>query len=103
MAALSDAQLAYLHVHLGTAADEDDAQDRYDRLGDLDAVVVEQLRLRLSDLEATPAQFSVSGEYSQSTAENIKSLNEKLKGFMLSGSANVAQVRLSRPDTPFFR
>lgn len=93
MATLTDDQLVYLHDHLGADADETDAQDRYDRLGDLDAVIVEMLKRRISDLSNTPAQFSVSGEYSQNTSENLKALQTKLADF----KGGLSTVRIVKP------
>lgn len=90
-------QLRYLHDHLGASADEDDLQERYTRLGDLGLVVVEVLQRRLADLAATPAQFSVSGEYSQNTAENIKLLTSKLADFAAGDTVGgMSVVRVAR-------
>lgn len=96
MAALTDDQTLYLRDHLGDAVDLADAQLRYDRLGELDAVVVEVLQRRIANLVATPAQFSVAGEYSQNTAENLKALQAKLADFApgatTSGGMSVVRV-----------
>jgi hypothetical protein len=78
MAALTVVDLAYLHAQLGTDADEDDLQERYDRLGTTAGVVREVLQQRLADLLVTPAQFAVPGEYTQGTGENIKALQAQL-------------------------
>ena len=97
MAALTSDQLVYLHDHVGAGADEADLQVRYDRTGDLDAVIVEVLRRRLADFAADPAQFSVSGEYSQNTSENIRLLQAKLGEFVGGSVGGLSQVRIVRP------
>lgn len=43
-------------------------------------VILEVLETRLADLIRNPASFNVSGEYSQSTVENIKALKEQIAG-----------------------
>lgn len=88
MAELTDDQLTYLHVHVGAAVSDDELFERYERLGDVDEVVLETLRQQLSSLVATPAQFSVAGEYSQNTAENIKALQAKLTSFTAESSSS---------------
>jgi hypothetical protein len=40
--------------------------------------VVSVLRKRLAKLQAEPSQFAVAGDYSQSTASNITSLERQL-------------------------
>jgi len=96
-AALTDVQLGFLHDHLGTDADEDNLQERYDRLLDLNKVVVEVLERRLADLLSTPASFSVGGDYSQSTAENIRALTDKLAQFAGGSLTGVSRVRMILP------
>jgi hypothetical protein len=48
------------------------------RTGSLRGVVVEVLRKRLATMSAKPSQFAVAGDYSQTTAENIRSLERQL-------------------------
>lgn len=103
MALLSAVQEEYLRDHLGTAVDLGDAQDRYNRLNDVDAVIVEVLRRRIADLEATPAQFSVAGEYSQNTSENLKSLTAKLGEFQAGKDTGLSVVRTVQPARAPYR
>lgn len=49
------------------------------RTGSLKGVVEAVLRKRLATLQAEPAQFNVPGDYSQTNAENIRSLERQLK------------------------
>lgn len=76
--ALTLNELAVVRSYVGSEPPIDDLQETHERLGSVQGVVEEVLRRRLADLQAKPAQFSVAGEYSQSTAENIRSLKEML-------------------------
>lgn len=96
MALLTEAQLTYLHDQLGDDADETEMQDRFDRLGDVTLVVTEMLQRRLANLLASPSSFSVSGEYSQNTSDNIKALQAQLAG-VGSTSGTLSTVRVVKP------
>lgn len=74
MALLTEVDLAYLRSEIGTAVDEDDVQDRYDRLGSVRAVAAEVVRQRLADLLTGPGSFAVSGVYSESNDAVIRAL-----------------------------
>lgn len=78
--ALTDSQTAYFDSQLGPGTwTEQDLTPRLDRLGqDALAVAREVLEGRLAKLRSQPAQFSVAGEYSQSTGANITSLETQL-------------------------
>ena len=78
MAALTDAETAYLLSELGDDADLTDAQLRYDRLGSVHAVVLETLRQRLASLLDGPASFSVAGVYSENNGDIIRALQAQL-------------------------
>lgn len=71
-------QIAYLRSELGDSVALEDLQARYDRLGNVRDVVMEITREHLNAMLRAPAQFSVDGTYSQSSAENIKALERKL-------------------------
>lgn len=58
---------------------DDDLDEIHGRRGTLKLVVWEVLRKRLATLQAGPAQFAVAGDYSQTTAANITSLEKLLK------------------------
>lgn len=63
-----------------------DLDDIYDRKGGLVGVVRVVWSQRLADLFANPASFSISGEYSQSTGDNMKYIQARLAE--LSGVAD---------------
>jgi hypothetical protein len=48
------------------------------RTGSVRGVIREVLRKRLATMTAKPSQFAVAGDYSQTTAENIRSLERQL-------------------------
>lgn len=98
--ALTTAEVQYLRTKVGSAEDLAVLQSTYDRLLDLDAVAREILEIRLADLLADPASFSVSGEYSQDTRTNIENLQKTLA--TLGGVSELATggVRVLSPDPP---
>lgn len=89
-------QLAVLRSRLGSNANEADLSARYDRLGDLVAVEHEVLSQRLADLLASPATFSVPGEYSQSTGENIRALQARIDALPIGGTSTATVLDASR-------
>ena len=75
----TDAELAEVRTWVPWETDDavlDDAADRLDN--SLWRVIQERLRIRLMTLASSPVSFSIPGDYSQNTAENIRLLNEKL-------------------------
>lgn len=91
---LTDDQLAYLRSELGPDTTAEEVQARWERHGDVRLVVAEVVRERLAALVAGPAQFSLSGVYSQNAAENIKALREQLQR-VVAGDAP-AEVQRTR-------
>lgn len=108
MAALTTVQLAQARLELGTTTDEDDLQERYDRLlselGDedeaLDAAVTEVLRQRLADLIAAPASFNTP-EYGQTTTKNIEALQAQID--RVAPDSGMSVVRSVLPQRTFNR
>lgn len=99
--ALSTADLKYLRTKVGSREPPTDAdlQDGYDRLGILDAVAREILEIRLADLLADPASFSVSGEYSQDTSANIRELRETLGSLGGQSALGTGTVQVAEPES----
>jgi hypothetical protein len=62
----------------------------HERRGGLVGVVREVWSKRLADLLAEPASFSVAGQYSESSGDNIRAIQERLRA--LSGSADDSDV-----------
>ena len=75
---LSDAEIVAIRRRVGSVPDDTELNSIYDRTGSVTETAREVLELRLAELLRTPATFSVSGEYSQGTAENIKGLQQSL-------------------------
>lgn len=100
MAALTEGELALARAELGTTMNEDDLQERYDRLGDVNAAVSEVLRQRLSDLLLDPASFNTP-DYGQSTSENIKALQAQLErvGGTAGTVGGLSTVRIVSPQS----
>jgi hypothetical protein len=96
--ALSTDQLVDIRRQIGDTVPPSDADLNaiYDRTGDVDELVREVLERRLATLLASPAQFSVAGEYSQSTAANIEALRKQL-GDLPGGLTSVRVVEAPAP------
>ena len=108
--ALDDDQLAYLRRQVGSTPDDDSLQDIYDRLDasgydededHLDAVALEVLETRLADLLANPSVMEIEGVYSQSTAANIRALQEQIDD--RGGGAGASRLRFTQPTRRFAR
>jgi hypothetical protein len=75
---LTEAQLATLRRRVGNAPDDAGLQAVYDRTESLTETVREILEIRLANLLADPASYSIAGEYSQDTSANIKAIESAL-------------------------
>jgi len=92
--ALTQAQLDLLHGDLAPDAwggpDDSELDDIYTLRGGLVGVLRQVWSTRLAILLASPASFSVSGEYSQSVNGNIEAIRRRL--FELSAYPDTADV-----------
>lgn len=77
-AQFTEEQLAQFQSELGSNLDVADLAARHARLGTVDAVVAEVLRIRLADARERPTSFSIPGEYSEDRAAAFKSLSERV-------------------------
>lgn len=71
-------QLKVLRRQVGDKPSDDDLDAIYERVGSLTETAREVLEIRLANLVANPASFSVPGEYSQDTKANMDLLNKRL-------------------------
>lgn len=78
---LSSGQIATIRTWIGSTTPPTDLEldPIMTRTGSLRGVVLDVLRARLADLTARPSQFAVAGDYSQTTSENIRSLERQIK------------------------
>lgn len=76
----TEEQIAAIRIEIGSAEPptDDDLYETFDRLGDVKAVATEVLRARLGELLSGPAQFSVSGQYSENNTANIEALRQQV-------------------------
>lgn len=72
---MDDTALHVIRSWVGSNPSDTDLETRFDRLTDAQLVALEVLRERRADLVSNPAQFAVSGDYSQSTGKNIDALD----------------------------
>lgn len=79
--ALSTDQYVYIRRQTGSTPSDSDLNVIYTRVGNVDVLVLEVLETRYANLLATPASFTVVGDYSQSTGENLKALAAKIKAW----------------------
>jgi hypothetical protein len=100
MAVLTDDDIAAIHAWVGSEWSDSDIEDRFDRLEDVDEVILEILNQQIADLAAQPSSFSVPG-LSISNGQNMLSLEATLKRFRgqggLAGGA-VRFIQMTRPD-----
>ena len=77
----TDAQIAEIRTWVPWSPPTDAAlDDAADRLSNsIYQVAREFLRARLMELVADPASFSIPGDYSQNTGENMRVLGERIK------------------------
>lgn len=92
--ALSVDQLITIRRAVGTAPSDAELNDIYTRTADVDELILEVLEIRLADLKRNPSSFSVPGEYSQSTGENIAALEKSVAALGGGGSL----VRIIEPE-----
>lgn len=97
-----ETQVAQLQSELGTALDYDDLAARLERLGDLDEVIVEVLRIRLADVMAGPTTFAIPGEYSQDASAQQKALEARL-GLSAGTAGALVTIARSEYSKPEFR
>lgn len=76
--------------------------ERYDRLGDLDAAITESLRSQISILVESPASVRLPSGLAINVGDNIKALSDRLKSFLASGGTAGSGVsiitKIFRPD-----
>jgi hypothetical protein len=80
MTALTDRQLAWLRSELGDSPATPELQSRFDSLGSVRDVAIDEIRRRRNALLESPASVSLSGVASVSMGENIKGYERLLSG-----------------------
>ena len=79
MAADLDAgQVAYLHSELGSAPDDTALQARWDRLGHLSYILLEELRTRRADMISGPLVYQVHYQINEDGRESLRALDEQI-------------------------
>lgn len=71
-------QLAEIREWVGSTPDDATVEATFDALGGVRDTIRRILRMRRADMIANPSQFAIPGEYSQSTVQNLKSIDELL-------------------------
>jgi hypothetical protein len=92
--AITAEQLAEVRDWVGSTPDDGEVGDTFDALGSVRDTIRRILRRRRADLIANPAQFSVPGEYSQNTGDNLKYLDA------LIASLDVADISTDSESPP---
>lgn len=104
---LTDAQLAVVRSWVGPTVTESTLNERYTRLGSLDAVILEELRTQLANLIDQPSQVSLPGGLNVTIGQNITAIQQLLAKFESSGGTDgtpdVARVGVSRLRRPDYR
>lgn len=105
--ALTDDQAAFFDSKLGPGTwDPADLEARLTRTGSEVYAAREVLEGRLAAFSAQPAQYTLPGDYQQSTQANISALRETLKDLPApplppppDGGSGGAAAAIIRPDT----
>lgn len=84
MAELTEDQLQSVRAWVGEQVDSSKLQDRMRRLGDIDDVVLEELRFQHSELMQQPSQFGVDG-LNIGIDGNLTALERKIRQFIADG------------------
>jgi hypothetical protein len=84
---LTDEELAYIRSEVGATPDDDDLQERYERLGSVTDVIVEVLRGRRAAFVNAPASVNVPGEIAVNTSANITALDRQLDRLLAGDEA----------------
>ena len=84
MAELNENELQAVRSWVGTQVDTSKLQERMRRLGDIDEVVLEELRFQHSELMQQPSNLSVDG-LSIGIDGNLTAIERKLKAFIAGG------------------
>lgn len=91
-------ELIAVRREVGDKPDDATVGDVFDRLGgNVEATIDEILETRLATLMASPAQFSIPGEYSQSTAANITALQTKLNARGVGDTGSLSFIPAPTP------
>lgn len=116
--ALTGSDLRYARRRVGSLPADAELNTLYDTLvaeskdQPLEWLILEVLETRLADLIRNPETFSVSGEYSQSTGQNIEALKADVKaqrtwmeslGIVLDGPAEVGFSILPATGPLYYR
>lgn len=88
---LTDAEWEVVRAWVGQEPTDDEIDARYDRFGNIDRVIEETLRDKLSKLIEQPESFTLNDGTSMSTGANMTALQEMLHLFIARGG--------SEPDT----
>lgn len=84
MAELSDRELQSVRAWVGSQVETSKLQERMRRLGDIDDVVLEELRSQHSELMQQPSNLGVDG-LSIGIDGNLTALERKIKQFIIEG------------------
>lgn len=97
LAMLTDDNWEVIRAWVGPSPTDEEIEGRFDRFQDVDRVIEETLRNKLSLLIEQPASFTTSDGTSLSTDANIAALREMLRMFIARGGSRA--IETSVPGT----
>jgi len=110
MPVLTEGEWVVVRSWIGTTEEEEVFQERYDRLNDLDAAIIESLRAQLSTMILDqPSSISTPDGLSLQYGENIRTLREHLNKFISQGGTDalpesgVGGANVTRMERPSYR
>lgn len=103
--ALSADQLEEVRSWVGRTVENSVLQARYKRLASVDAVIEEELRSQIAELNESPTTLSLPGGLSVGFGQNLSSLQRTLSDFLARGGTDGISdaitptfSKLKRPD-----
>lgn len=82
--ALTSDEETVVRSWVGTTVSIDVLNERHDRLGTLNGVVLEELRAQLTELSSQPSSLTLPSGLSVQITQNITELQQRIKMFELS-------------------
>lgn len=95
---LEDNDFTIIRSWVGETPTDDDLEERFDRLGQVNMVIEETLRYQLAKLTEQPASMTLNDGTSVSYSDNINALRETLRRFFAQGGIRENEL----PNTVVF-
>ena len=100
---LTDEELRAVRSWVGESVTDEVLNERYDRLGDIDAAVEEELRSQAVALSQRPSNLALPSGLSVAFGQNMTLAEDRLKQFKASGGIGTPGVNVVKMHRRDFR